>query len=306
LIPTEKLNSASRVFLYSGIVLLPLSILEIIYGNLFSSYILLADAYHGFIDSSTAFLFSVLLKVIYRRTKRFPLGLYNLESLAMLMVSALILLLSVSVLLQSFSREASTPSWLSSLAWAGGLVTLGIYLLERRYNWLQLVRADMLHSKLDVVLEVLSGVGIIVGNYFLTIAIVTTIVGFILVDTAREVKEAILSLVGANCNSPLAERIETILSSYGFNVARVYVRRLGSFYMIHVIVRMPSETPLSKVYKEKKKAERIVQTFDGVAVIDVRAVPTKVDRLKKEVRGVGVPRANTINEKSGPGHTSVE
>lgn len=305
MIPTDKLNSASRLFLYSGLALLPFSILEFVYGNLFSSYILLADSYHGLVDSLTAFLFSVLLKVVYRKTKRFPLGLYNLESLSVLMISALVLFLSTSVLVNSFDQHSVVPLWLSSLAWASGVVTFGIYLAERRYDWLQIVRGDMLHSKLDVILEALSGIGIVLSNYFLTVTIVAVLVGFIVSDTVREVKEAILSLVGANCNCPFVERIETILVSYGFDVARVFVRKLGSFYMVHVIIRMPSDTPLSRAYREKKKAERIVRTFDGVALVDVRVVPTR-DKGEMEASKVGLPRPSSFNDEAGSRRTSTE
>ncbi|WP_084739874.1 cation transporter [Sulfuracidifex tepidarius] len=101
MISLKGLNSASRIFLFTGIVLLPLSLVEYLFGFWYGSFILIADSYHGFIDTFSAFFYSIILRVIYRKSKRFPLGKYNLESLGILLASIIVLFLSLNLIIDA-------------------------------------------------------------------------------------------------------------------------------------------------------------------------------------------------------------
>lgn len=281
MLPLSKLNSASRIFLISGILIFPISILEIYFGEKYSSSLLIVDSYHGFIDATSAILFSVLLKIIYRKSKRFPWGLYNLESLAILMSSAIIVFLSMTYLFQGLNASYNVPDWLASIIWGSSIITLIVYYLERKYRWIEIVRTDLVHSKLDIFMEIIGGIAILSQNFYFNLAVIISIIGFILADTIRQVKEAILSLIGASCDCPIKDRIHTILKGFGINVSNVYVRRLGSFFMVYVVVTMPSRTELRKVYRIRKKISRIVYSFDSVALVDVKIVPQKVKNTLK-------------------------
>ncbi|TRM94788.1 cation transporter, partial [Sulfolobus sp. A20-N-G8] len=72
------------------------------------------------------------------------------------------------------------------------------------------------------------------------------IVSFIIFDTFRELKEAIMSLIGANYNGPLKDEIFKALRKANINVLKIYVRRLGSFYMVYLIIGLPSNVTLRR------------------------------------------------------------
>lgn len=308
MLPLEKLNSASRVFLVTSVMIFGITSVEIVFARIYNSSLLIVDSYHGFLDAFSALLYSILLKVVYRRTRRFPWGLYNLESLAILMSSGVIVFLSVNYISTVIKANYHVPAWLSLFAWISSGVTLIAFLMERSYGWISVVRTDLLHSKLDFIMEVVSGLAIISENYYFNVSVIIGIILFILVDTAREVKEAILSLVGASCDCPVKERIYEILKGFNIDVSKVYVRRIGSFFMVYVIVRLPEDTELRKAYKIRKKVSRIVYSFDSVAMVEVRIVPKKVKSTKKEelenvLRKSEHDKANEVN-RSQLGTTS--
>ncbi|EWG07514.1 MAG: cation diffusion facilitator family transporter [Candidatus Aramenus sulfurataquae] len=280
MLPLEKLNSASRAFLVTSVMIFGITSVEIVFAKIYNSSLLIVDSYHGFLDAFGALLYSILLKIVYRRTKRFPWGLYNLESLAILMTSGVIVFLSIDYLSTVVKANYEVPAWLSVFAWASSGITLIAYLIERSYSWIGVVRTDLLHSKLDFVMEIISGIAIISENYYFNISVIVVIILFILVDTAREVKESILSLVGASCECPIKERIYEILKGFNIDVSKVYVRRLGSFFMVYVIVRMPENAELRKAYRVRKKVNRLVYSFDSVAMVEVKIVPKKVKTTK--------------------------
>ncbi|WP_168364242.1 cation transporter [Metallosphaera hakonensis] len=145
----------------SGLSLAPLSVVELYYGREFSSYILLEDGYHGLTDATVAILLSLVLRVLNRRSRKFPWGLYNAESLVLMFTSILIAYYSLQALIGSVNSEPEVPKWTSIITSVGALISLGTYLTERKYNWLQLARSDIAHSKLDVTLSRLSKIEIL-------------------------------------------------------------------------------------------------------------------------------------------------
>lgn len=297
----EKFNSISKLFLLSGISLIPISILELYYGRYFSSYILIEDSYHGLVDAITILLVALFLRVVHKRSKRFPMGLYNLENLIVIGSSLLILYYSVDALIQSLSSKSSVPIWASGLTIANALITGSIYIAERKYSWLLLVKNDIAHAKLDIMMEGVSSAGLVIDNYYVSLGIVIAIVAFILKESLKTMKEAILSLVGANCESEFGERVEAMLRGFGIDVRKVYVRRLGSFYSIYIIFGVPSFTPIIEVYKIKKKIQRIVSTLDNVVMTDIRTVPIKIINYDT------VPPVGKVNEadRTGRGSSSL-
>ncbi len=275
MISLKGLNSASRVFLLTGILLLPLSLIEFLFGFNYGSYILLADSYHGFIDSSSAFFYSIVLKTIYKRSRRFPAGKYNLESIGILVASIIVLFLSLNLLVNVYRSSIASYSspWFATLTWISGLATLVIFVMEKRYNWIGLVRADMSHSKLDISIEVVSGFAIILNQHFITLTVVLVIVGFVIFDTARELKEAVMSLVGASLESPIKEAVLKKAMEMGVNVLSTSVRRVGSFYAVSLIIGLPSDMTLREAYSVRKRVYKAINSIDSIAIIEIKTVP---------------------------------
>lgn len=299
MIPLEKLREASRIFLISGVLLLPISFIEIYFGGIYNSAILIADSLHGFIDATSAILFSLLLNIIYRRSNKFPWGLYNLESIAVLFVTIFIVILSfyyIDLIISDITYEV--PAWLSIIVYSSGILTFVIFILQRRYSWISLVKSDLTHTKLDLFMEIISGSAVIINDYYLTLAVVFAIIGFILADAIRQFKEAIYSLIGVNYNAPFKDRIKVILESLGINLKSIYVRKLGSFYMVHVVISLPPDCKLSNVYKIRKTVKRIINSFENVAIVDVKVVPEKIKRHNLSITNsvTEVTNSNKVHE----------
>ncbi|MFP3217711.1 cation transporter [Acidianus sp.] len=307
MIPLGKLREVSRIFLFTGALLLPISIIEIYFGEIYHSAILIADSFHGFIDATSAILFSLLLNIIYRRSNKFPWGLYNLESIAILFVTIFIVILSINyinLIINDVNYEV--PAWLSLIIYSSSVLTLVVFILEKRYSWISLVKTDLTHSKLDLFMEIVSGFAIIINEYYLTLVVVFTIIGFILADAIRQFKEAIYSLIGINCDAPFKDRIKIILESLGINLKNIYVRKLGSFYMVYVVISLPPDYKLSNVYKIRKTVKRIVNSFENVAMVEIRVVPEKIKKHKLLITNdaTKVSNSNKVNEANWAKYSS--
>lgn len=308
MIPLEKLRALSKLFLVSGILLVPISIIELYYGELYNSSILLADSFHGFIDATSAVLFSVLLSIVYKKSSKFPWGLYNLESIAILFATLFIVYLALDYLTTEINDiNVSQPAWLSVIVYVVAVIFVIIYAIERKYSWIELVKSDLAHIKLDVSMEILSGIAIIISNYYLTLTVIVAMITFIIIDAARQFKEAIYSLVGVNYDSPIKDRMKAILTSLGYDVKNIYVRKIGSFYTLYVIIGLDPSITLKEIYKIRKTIKRIGSTFDSVVSIDVRVVPSKSkkQRLISSINELKAFISNKADEKDRPKYPSI-
>ncbi|AWR96542.1 cation transporter [Acidianus sulfidivorans JP7] len=300
MINLQKLRELSKLFLISGILIVPVSIIEFYYGEFYNSSILIVDSFHGFIDATSAILFSILLGVINKRSNKFPWGLYNLESISILFASMFIVYLVINYIKSAlYSPLDSGPEWLSLIIYSSSLLSILIYKMEKKYSWINLVKTDMAHSKLDTFIEIFSGSAIIINNSYLTLSIVLIISGFVLFDTIRQFKEAIYSLIGFNYDSPIRERLRIMLESFGLNVKNIYVRKIGSFYSLYVIIGLDPKVTLAESYKIRKIIKRIGKTFDGVVNVEVKVIPEKSKKVKysNNIRVPEISISNSHDEK---------
>ncbi|AWR98915.1 hypothetical protein [Metallosphaera hakonensis] len=139
-------------------------------------------------------------------------------------------------------------------------------------------------------LETVSGLGLVLDNYYVSLGIVASIVVLIMMDVIKVLKDAVLSLIGASCNCELSDRIRIVLEGFNIDVRKIYIRRVGSFYSVYVIVGIPSLTPLIEAYRIRKRIRRIVKTFDSVVMVDIKMVPKKIHENE-------VQRLSGTNEK---------
>ncbi|WP_157042967.1 cation transporter [Sulfuracidifex metallicus] len=277
MISLKGLNSASRIFLFMGAFLLPLSLVEFVFGSWYGSFILIADSYHGLLILSQRFFYSIVLRIVYKRSKRFPYGKYNLESLGILLASIIVLFLSLDLIISVVKGTGGSqiPGWLAIFTWLPAIATFFIFLAERKYSWISLVRSDIAHSKLDISTELVSGFMLLLNNYFATLGIVLVIVGFVTLDTARELKEAVLSLMGASIDTPLRKQVVDKVKKLNVKVLSASIRKVGSFYSVSLVIGLPSSMTLKEAYKIRKKVYKIVNSLDNIANVEIKIVPLR-------------------------------
>ncbi|MDT7861563.1 MAG: cation transporter [Saccharolobus sp.] len=297
MISVKILRRVSNIFLITGVFLIPFFILEIIYGILYNSYVLLADSYHTIIDSLLAFLFYITLVKINIKSRRFPWGLYNLESLAILIASIFVVYLSANLVMNMlyYNKEgsiiSSIPPWFSFIIFVSSIYSFVIYFIERKYRYLAIINNDMKHSLLDGFTEAIAGISLIEENKFLVIFVTLSIITFTITDLIKELKDSILSLLGASCNCPLKYHIINELISKKINVVNLYLRRLGSFYAVHVYIALPTDITLGKAYKIKRRVKNLISKYENVVLIDVRLIPLTEKKQKKILNQIYVPNS---------------
>ncbi|ACP34200.1 cation diffusion facilitator family transporter [Sulfolobus islandicus Y.G.57.14] len=283
MISVKVLRRLSIIFLFSSIFLIPIFLLEFIVGILFKSYILIADSYHTLIDFLISLLFYFTLVKINTRSRRFPWGLYNLESLVILATSIFIVYLSANLILSMFDSSItfSISPWYSIILFASSIYSLALYFVERRYAEIQIVKNDMVHSFLDSIAEVVSGITLIVQNMVLIDVVTLAILTFTLSDVIREIKDSILSILGASIDSPMKFQLINELRSKNIPIINLYLKRCGSFYAVYAYIGLPKDITLEKAYKIKRKTKRIIKKYDNIACIDVILVPLTEIKKKK-------------------------
>lgn len=275
MISRETLDRSSRLFAVTGLAWLPLAAYEIYLGLTRGYYILQADGYHSLFDSVMALLYAILIKVAYTRSKKYTWRLYNVESMATILVSIFVVYLTGSALLESLHGGPVMPTWTSWLIWVDGAMSAAVATLEARYARLLLVRSDVLHASVDAAVDLIAG-GVVVGAYFrltpLIMAVIFTVTLYNAVSNSLVAAESLLGLeVHA---SDLRKSVEAGLRSAGIRPLRVYVARAGSFYLVQAIIALPPETTLAKAYRVKKRAAKIISSMDSVLIADVRVVPS--------------------------------
>ncbi|AAK42398.1 cation diffusion facilitator family transporter [Saccharolobus solfataricus] len=290
MISGKVLRRVSIIFLFSSISLIPIFLSELIAGILFKSYVLMADSYHTLIDFLMSFIFYFTLIKINTRSKRFPWGLYNLESLVVLTASIFIVYLSTNLILSMFDNAItlSISPWYSIILFVSSIYSLTLFLIERRYVEIQIVKNDMIHSLLDGVTEVVSGVTLILQNTVLMDTVTLLILAFTLSDVVREIKDSIVSILGASIDSPMKFQLINELRSKNIPIINLYLKKCGSFYAVYTYIGLPKDISLEKAYKIKRKTKRIIKKYDNIAYVDVILVPLTEIKKKKILEQVNV------------------
>ncbi|QGA53399.1 cation diffusion facilitator family transporter [Sulfolobus sp. E5-1-F] len=283
MVSVKVLRRVSIIFLFSSIFLIPIFLFELIIGILFKSYILMADSYHTLIDFLMSLLFYFTLVKINTRSRRFPWGLYNLESLVILAASIFIVYLSMNLILNMIDSSItfSISPWYSIVLFVSSIYSLTLYFIERRYVEIQIVKNDMIHSFLDSIAEVISGITLIVQSVVLIDVVTLVILIFTLSDVIREIKDSILSILGASIDSPIKIQLVNELKSKNIPILNLYLKKCGSFYAVYTYIGLPKDISLEKAYKIKRKTKRIIKKYDNIAYVDVILVPLTEIKKKK-------------------------
>ncbi|ADL18444.1 Cation diffusion facilitator family transporter precursor [Acidilobus saccharovorans 345-15] len=275
MISRSLLRHASRLFLVTGLAGLPLAVYELYLGLGRGYYLLQADGYHALFDSLLAVLYAVLLKVAYRRSRSFPWGLYNAEGIVTILVSIFVVYLVASAFADSLAGPQVMPSWTSWILWASAALSASVAIAEVRYMRLLIVKSDLMHASVDTALDLVAG-GVISTAYFsLTPVVLGAMMLVVLYNAAESSWTSLQSLLGAEVfGTGLREAIGRGIAAMGLRPLRIYVARAGSFYLVQAIIALPPETTLARAYRIKKRVSRLIASFDGVAIADVRVVPS--------------------------------
>jgi cation diffusion facilitator family transporter len=240
----KLLSSGKRVAAAATLITGLLALAKGIIGHLRGSPALTADAVHSLADMLAIFASWIGLKLAERPpTKRFPFGFYRAETLASLLVSALILFAGVHLLVESIKGLAGQAGELHHsvdvliAALLSALISYGIYIWEKRVgNRLgsQSLLANADESRIDVLtsLAVFAGTGASYLGVSKVEMVVTALISVFIVWLGfKHGRVALYSLLDASLDPDLERRvIEAAGEVPGvMRVAEVQLRQAGLF-----------------------------------------------------------------------------
>jgi cation diffusion facilitator family transporter len=239
-----QLSSGRRVAAAATLITGLLALGKGIVGQLRGSPALTADAVHSLADTLAIFASWIGLKLAERPpTKRFPFGFYRAETLATLLVSALILFAGVHMLVESAKGLAGQASGLHHsvdvliVALLSAVISYGVYIWEKRVGTRlgsQSLLANADESRIDILtsLAVFTGAGASYLGISTVEMIVTALISvFIIWLGFKHGRVALYSLLDASLDPDLERRvIEAAGEIPGvMRVAEVQLRQAGMF-----------------------------------------------------------------------------
>lgn len=290
----SKLESAVEGFRVSFGLSLFGTVVEVFVVVFAYNIILLADVAHWLIDTTLEGLFMVSVKYA-SRNKRFPLGTLVLESvLITLAATAMVIIYGyffISYFLEYGVQEISGtyhPAMAIVTVLGGALTAITMSVQKKKYNELKLevIKADYIHAVIDTIAALLATVGLLVvsitrnpGIEALFTAILTLFVFHSIVEVFGDTFKTI---AGKNVDPQMRLSIfEKLIKEFeGVEIKHVDARKIGSFYIVSVNIRVNPRTTISEAYKLRSRIVEVVrQVSDLIYHVDVSIGPSR--RTKK-------------------------
>ncbi len=265
-----RYKRAARILMAVLILSLIGTLFEASFAFLSSSIILYTDVLHWLIDTLLEVFTVLSLYLASRVYKRFSWLLLYLESLMALVIISFVVVLYFYVFFDYVSSVSSSSStyavsttnpYLALVTLFGGFITLIALLKQyRAYKELRLeiLKVEYKHALLDTFSSFIATAGVVGTAFTRSLAIeLTTIVliaVFIVHSLASLAQDAVKTISGSGVDPEIKYRIIEKLNRFEeFEVSKVDVRKVGSFYVVSITVSLDPNTTLLKIHKLRKK-----------------------------------------------------
>lgn len=296
------LKKGEKAAKYSGLISLLLAIVKGIVGFLSGSIALIADSIHSFSDIFASLAVYVGLKISRRRPdEKFPYGYYKVETLASLIISALIIITGVEIALESYTAILNPVTIGIPLVglFVAALSALVSFLLARYKQDVgikigsQALINDGKHSFIDIFSSIIVFIGIL-SSYlgYLTVQGISGILVAILIVYLglKLVKDDILVLLDANMDPEKINEIKSIALSIDSveGVHDIKIRRSGPFLFAEIHLEIKRGLSVKEASEITLNIERTVK--DRIENLD--SLTVQIEPFKKEKLRVAVPIEN--------------
>ncbi|MFW6161305.1 MAG: cation diffusion facilitator family transporter [Planctomycetota bacterium] len=293
--PPSRLAAGRRVAAAATALTLGLVAAKGLVGWLRGSPALLADAVHSGADALAIFASYVGLRLADRQpTERFPFGLYKAETLASLVVSAIILLAGVDLLYESVSRllraeaVAAHGAEVLVVAAASSVLSFGIYVWEKRVGerlGSQSLLANADESRADILtsLAVLGGTAasaLGVGRVELIVAAgISCLIVWLGLKNGRA---ALYSLLDASLDTALEKQAREVAAKVpgALAVEQVRLRRAGPFLFGMAHVEVERSTDVTRGHQVAHRVQAAVrEALPQIEMLTVHIEPHQPERM---------------------------
>jgi cation diffusion facilitator family transporter len=291
-----RLKTGQKVALWASAVTFLIAVLKGAVGTLFNSKVLVADAFHSASDTVAIFASAFGLWLASReKSRRFPYGLYKAETLATLIIAALILWAGVELLLDGYHKLFFVPPLVRFPVLpvaVSGLSIVAAFLIARKEKQTgkainsQSLLANAGESMLDIVSSTVVLVGILMAYWQIRYAegaIIILISLLVLKLGLKNAWRSLLVLLDANLDEPLQAQIEKMLLDIPGvkDIEDIRIRQAGPFRMVELKF---ATNPSISIYQAHAIADeveqQVVRTFTTVESVFVHVEPSQEKRVR--------------------------
>jgi len=258
-------------------------------GVLINSIALIADGIHSTLDIFSSFVTFLGIKISKKPVnEKHPYGFYRAESLAGLLVTALLFLSGMWIVWEGIERFSKGNPVIFSF-WAIILILTSIFLNEimarlkfhygRKFKSLALV-ADAEHSRADA----LSSVGVLAGfllikYYPFADAVLAILIGlYIAWESFKIGKEVTDSLLDVS-NKEIEERIRKICSAHKIDISEMKTRKIGGASFAELKIKIDPTLTVEEANKITKiLEERLLKNIAELKYIVISIQPHEIER----------------------------
>ena len=309
----NSLAEGKRVAAVATALTLLLALAKGLVGYVHHSPALQADAVHSAVDAVAIFASWLGIKLAERPpTKKFPFGLYRAETLASLVVSAVILLAGAGLLVESISGLVAARGPLHrsvtvlAVALASAMLSAGIFVWERRVGQRlnsQSLLANADESRADIMTSVAVFLG--AGATYLDVPSVELIVTaglslLILWLAIKHGRRAVFALLDASLDPDLERRAVAAAGKVRgvLKVGQLRLRRAGPFLFGVAEVHIRKSVDMGRAHEV---AHRVVDAARQ-AIPSLEMLTVHVEPFSPEHRNVIVPATADSDNASVSAH----
>ena len=295
-----RLAAGRRVAAVATALTLSLAVAKGFVGHVRHSPALWADALHSAADTLAIFASWLGLKLAEREpTKRFPVGLYRAETLASLVVSAILLVAGAHLLVESVSglvSPASPPGRsvaVLAVALVSAVLSYGIFRWEKRVGE-QLHSLSLLANADESRADILTSMAVFIGagaSYVGVPSVELVVAGglslLILWLGAKNGFVAVFALLDASLDRELEDRIGEIAGGVTGvkEIGRVRLRRAGPFRFGIAEVRVQRSADVARAHEIAHQVERAVRA----EIPNIEMLTVHLEPFQPTERAVMVP-----------------
>ena len=285
----ERLKAGQKIAMISTIVLLLVALLKAVVGYRFNSKILIADALHNGADVLINFTSMLgLWLASWKKSTRFPYGLYRAETLACLLIGAVIIFVGIGLCKDGANKLfqlAHTDKFPVFPAGAAAISSVTAFFLAKKQRdigrtigSLALITTSR-EAFFDIFtsLIVLAGILLAYAKIAYVEGTVIIIISLLLFKLGLETGwTSLMILLDANMDMDLQAEIEEKINRiYGVKgVSEVKIRRSGPFKMVECIIETSPALSLHKAHEMADKAENILsRDYDNIESVFIHVEP---------------------------------
>ncbi|MEM1920901.1 MAG: cation diffusion facilitator family transporter [Ignisphaera sp.] len=266
-----------------------LFVIKYIYGTLYNSIAVVADALHTLSDSLTSAIVILGFWISYRPAdEEHPFGHGRAETVATIVIGVMLVMVGIEFLQKSIdkilSREGFLFNWVLVLVLA--ISTLIKEVLARwseslgsRYNSTTLV-ADAWHHRSDAIATAILAIAITFGKDFwwLDGALGLAVSALLIYVSTKLVLENSSELLGKGVTKHEEEIIKNIvyrLSNEIKDVHHIHIHRYGNHVEVTLHIKLDPETSLKKAHEIASEIEKAIKNELGwEATVHVEPIST--------------------------------